>query len=70
MELNEAIEILESIRNSIWVSFGDCRNKKILSEEEQESIDIILTELGRLSQENKELKQKINDFAEEMRCME
>jgi hypothetical protein len=32
--------------------------------------DGLLTELGRLTQENKELKQKINDFVEEMRCME
>ena len=55
MELNKAIEILESIRNSIWVSFGDCRNKKILSEEEQESIDTILTELDKLRKAKEEM---------------
>lgn len=34
------------------------------------AINTVLSELGRLSKENEQLKLRINDFLEEMRCME
>lgn len=70
MNLEEAIKILKSLKSSRWFEYAGGRGKKILSDEEDNAIDAVLTALGRLSQENEELKQKINDFVEEMRCME
>ena len=61
MELNEAIETLEGLIEPQSYTLGGY---------DKEALRIVLTELGRLTQENKELKQKINDFVEEMRCME
>ena len=79
MELNKAIKILKENRDvakhradglekNKLTDFLDIQYK--IDKEDYEAIDTVLTELSRLSQENKELKQKINDFVEEMRCME
>ena len=79
MELNKAIKILKENRDvakhradglekNKLTDFLDIQYK--IDKEDYEAIDTVLNELGRLTQENKELKQKINDFVEEMRCME
>lgn len=63
MELNKGIDILKAYRVG---GYGTLMDIRVMFE----AIDTVLNELGRLTQENKELKQKINDFVEEMRCME
>lgn len=79
MELNKAIKILKENRDVAKHRVDGLEKNKLtdfldiqykIDKEDYEAIDTVLTELSRLSQENKELKQKINDFVEEMRCME
>lgn len=69
MGISEAIKRVKGLKEDCETSFyyevqiSDDRSEAV-------ALQVVLSELGRLTQENKELKQKINDFVEEMRCME
>jgi hypothetical protein len=78
MELEEAIELLKQFRDVAKQNIDYIEGCKLTDfldikynsdKQEYDAINLVLKELGRLSQENEELKQKINDFVEEMRCI-
>ena len=45
MNLEEAIKILKSLKSSRWFEYAGDRGKKILSDEEDNAIDTVLTAL-------------------------
>lgn len=63
MNLEKAIKIVESIKNSTWFLCSSRTRRKILSEEEQQAIDTVLNELNRLKEETDNLRKELVDIS-------